>query len=205
MASIKRYENYSIPLTNFNIFQEKRIMEAEKEAVVDKEIENKFAKAIVEMNFTLLSDLLHDAGVFNIQDEELETKDVKKEQFIHWIINKRKGVTQLQYYFDQCLHCFIGNPVVIFNDGTFPREIHDSSEKSKTGLMLNIVANKIDVVNFCYTLLNTENKYQFEIDGAIIKEYMEKHNPGGSTMDFLEAYHKCKKKGLIRTFKGERD
>lgn len=180
-------------------------MEVEKKVFVDKEIENKFARAIVENDFTLLSDILHDAGVFNIQDEELETKDVSKEQFLHWIINKRKEVTKLDYYFDQCLHCFIGNPVVIFNNGTFPREIHDSSEKSKTGLMLNVVANKIDTVNFCYTLLNTENKYQFEIDGAIIKEYIAKHYPDNSDNDFLQAYDECKKKGLIRTFKGERE
>ena len=176
---------------------------------IDKELENKFAKAIVNMDFQLLSEILHNDGEFNIQDEEFETKDVNKKGFIKWITTKRNEINQLEYYFDQCLHCKIGNPVVIFNNGSFPREIKDSSEKSKTGLMLNVRDNKIDTVQFCYTLLNTENKCMFEIDGDIIKEYLGASFPSKDDANFmriyLDAFNECKKKGLIKSYKGDKD
>ena len=51
---------------------------------IDKELENKFAKAIVNMDFELLSEILHNDGEFNIQDKEFETNDVNKIiNFIH--------------------------------------------------------------------------------------------------------------------------
>ena len=176
---------------------------------IDKELENKFAKAIVNMDFQLLSEILHNDGEFNIQDKEFETKDVNKKGFIKWITTKRNEITQVEYYFDQCLHCKIGNPVVIFNNGSFPREIKDSSEKSKTGLMLNVKDNKIDTVQFCYTLLNTENKCMFEINGDIVKEYLGASFPskddGNFMRIYLDAFNECKKNGLIKSYKGDND
>ncbi len=56
----------------------------------------------------------------------------------------------------------IGNKVVLFNGGKFPRVIKDVSERSKTGLMLEIEDDKIIGINFCYVFAKTENLYQFE-------------------------------------------
>ena len=154
--------------------------------MVDMEIEKKFARSIVDMDFKLLANLLDEAGEFNIQDEKLETIDVNKAQFLQWIISKRKEVNKLDFYFDQYLHCSIGNPVVMFNDGNFPREIYTSGEKNKTGLMLNVKGEKIDIVKFCYTLLNTENKYQFEINAGIIDEYLGRHSKSCSREEYYQ-------------------
>src|ERR1035437_9071251 len=134
-------------------------------------IEHEFAKAIRDIDIEPVNDLLSETGVFEIQDDILETKEVNKDTFIEWIVNKRKAVERLDYYFDQCLHCKIGNPVVIFNDGTFPRANKEDYEKGKTGLMLNVTDGKIDQVMFCYTFLHRENKYNFEIFGAELKKY----------------------------------
>ncbi len=173
--------------------------------IVDKEIETKFARSIVDMDFELLVDLLDDAGEFNIQDDNQQTIDVNNEQFLQWIITKRKEVDKLDFYFDQCLYCSIGNPVVMFNDGNFPREIYTSAEKSKTGLMLNVKSDKIDVVRFCHTLLNTENKYQFEINAGIINEYLGSHSKSCSRDEYCQAFDECRKLGLIRQFRGDKD
>lgn len=173
--------------------------------LIDKEIETKFAKYIVDMDFAQLADLLDDNGEYNIQDNNLQTIDVNKDQFLAWITDKRKEVSALEYYFDQCLYCKIGNPVVMFNNGDFPREILDSSEQSKTGLMLNAQDNKINVVRFCYTLLNTENKYQFEIHASVVKEYMGGNFADFSVDDYVAAYNECKKLGLIKCLKGDKE
>jgi len=173
--------------------------------LIDKEIETKFAKLIVDMDFDQLANLLDDNGEFNIQDNDLQTIDVNKEQFLSWIINKRKKVSTLEYYFDQCLYCRIGNPVIMFNNGDFPREIFDSSEKSKTGLMINVKDNKINVVQFCYTLLNTENRYQFEIHASVVKEYMGDNFKNCSVEEYVAAHNECKRMGLIKCLKGDKD
>lgn len=173
--------------------------------LIDKEIETKFAKYIVDMDFAQLADLLDDNGEYNIQDNNLQTIDVNKDQFLAWITDKRKEVSALGYYFDQCLYCKIGNPVVMFNNGDFPREILDSSEQSKTGLMLNVRDNKINVVRFCYTLLNTENKSQFEIDVQVLKTYLGIRSENCSIDEHLQAYHECVKLGLIKKFRGDRE
>lgn len=56
----------------------------------------------------------------------------------------------------------IGNSVVIFNDGKFPRTIKDSSERSKTGIMIDVKDYKIITLKFCFLFLKTENKYKYE-------------------------------------------
>ena len=173
--------------------------------LLEKETETKFAKFIVDMDFDQLADLLDKNGEYNIQDNNLQTIDVNKDQFLTWIINKRKEILALEYYFDQCLYCKIGNPVVLFNNGEFPREILDSSEKSKTGLMINIKDNKINAVQFCYTLLNTENKYQFEIHASVVKKYMGDNFANCSIDEHVAAYNECKRMGLIKCFKSDMD
>ena len=64
-----------------------------------------------------------------------------------------------------------GSPVVLFNGGNFPRVIKDSSERSKTGLMLEFIDGKIATLKFCYVFANNENKYVFECNIERMKEF----------------------------------
>jgi len=53
------------------------------------------------------------------------------------------------------------------------RQTKDSSERTKSGLALNITCNKIIEFAFCYTFLKTENKGVFEVTGGKIRKYIE--------------------------------
>lgn len=134
----------------------------EKLLIKTKDISIEFANAVMLKEINLIENLLSDTGSFNIQDFELETQDANKEQFIKWFVQKLESATIDKVAFDQCLHCIIGNKVILFNDGKFPRVIKDVSERSKTGLMLEIEEDKIVGINFCYVFAKTENLYQFE-------------------------------------------
>lgn len=92
---------------------------------------------------------------------------------MNWYKHKLENTTITDIDYDQCLHCSIGNPVVLFNHGKFPREEKDYSARSKTGLMLNIKDNKIAEIKFYFVFLKTENKCCFEVDGEKIKAYIE--------------------------------
>ena len=131
-----------------------------------EKIENAFVKAIENKDRERLIELLDDHGEFMVQDINLETPVVDKARFIDWILDCREQVEINNFYFDQCAFCKIGNPVAIINDGSFPRKIKDSSEKEKAGLMFEIENNRIHGISFCYTFLETINKYYFEVEGA---------------------------------------
>ena len=121
-----------------------------------------FANAILQENKEALLLLLSDNGKFSVQNETFETLEVGKEKFIEWIMDKRGKESSLFFYFDQCVFCRIGNPVVIFNNGNFPIIPKDSSEKEKAGLMFVIEEDKITQIDFCYSFLETDNRYIFE-------------------------------------------
>ena len=122
----------------------------EEMLVKSKDISIEFANAALQKNIEHIEYLLSDEGTFNIQDNELETQDANKEQFIKWFGQKIEKIPITKIDFDQCLHCMIGNKVVLFNDGMFPRIVKDISERSKTGLMLDIKDGKIFEIAFCY-------------------------------------------------------
>ncbi len=142
---------------------------------VEKRIDKVFAEAIASFDSELLGHILDDKGEFEIQDEKLEIVSTDKAGFIQWITQKRNAVDKLEYTFDQCLHCSIGDPVVIFNNGEFPKAIKSDSEFSKTGLMFHIKDQLINRVKFCYRFLHTENKPCYEIGAEMIQKYIDDH------------------------------
>ena len=85
-----------------------------------------------------------------------------------WLIPALSAVTIKTVEYDQCLHCRIGNPVVIFNAGQFPLIKREMSNVSMTGLMLDIKDDLIREMGFCYTFLDRENRYQFECHSEAI-------------------------------------
>ena len=67
--------------------------------------------------------------------------------------------------YDQCLFCKVGNPVVLFNGGTFPHNPVEFYERNKQGLMLEFEDDLISGITFCGTFVRTHNKYNFENKG----------------------------------------
>lgn len=145
-----------------------------------------FANATKLNDIQLLNSLLHDDGVFEIQDTENETIEVNKNEFLKWYKTKLNTMPITKITYDQCMFCSIGNSVVIFNDGQFPRTIKDSSERSKTGIMIDIKDHKIITLKFCFLFLNTENRYKFECTLIEINE-LEKQG-----LSYNEAYKQVK-------------
>ena len=121
-------------------------------------------KAFLENRLEVLEDLLDENGSFDVQDQHLDCDTVNKSEFIKWIGEKATSQKIESVELDQCLFCEIGNPVLIINNGKFPRKVKESSERSKTGLMINEKNDKIKEIKFCYVFAKTENLYQFECD-----------------------------------------
>lgn len=150
-----------------------------------KEIVHSFATAVQNKDFDLIASLLADDGEFQIQDALLDTVEhCSKSVFMDWLKPVLYPVIIDKIQYDNCILCKVGNPVVIFNEGQFPKVKKDSSTKSMNGLMLEIRDNLIYEVNFCYSFAHLENMYQFECNGKAVKEYM-KDNPEISLMDAI--------------------
>lgn len=136
----------------------------------EQELTKKFAKAFASFDIAAIEQMLDNDGEFNIKDEDGNDVDRKKKEYILWISQKLNDyqdatpkVYQLGYEFDKCLHCKIGNPVVLFEEGTFPVKPRIKWEKEKLGLMLEFKWNKISGITLCGCFLHTENKYLFEL------------------------------------------
>ena len=138
-----------------------------------EDIATEFARGTKQKDIELLKTLLNKDGTFQIQNEELDTIEVDKREFIKWYKDKLDSTTVTTIDYDQCILCATGNSVVLFNSGKFPRAIIDDSERSKTGLMLNIKNGKINDIRFCFSFLKTENRNVFECRGEKIKEYIK--------------------------------
>jgi len=144
-----------------------------KTLIQSKDIASKFALASKNRDLELLKRLLSKDGSFHILDSALDTIEVPREEFLAWYKEKLATIPIESIDYDQCLLCLFGKPVVLFNNGNFPRQAKNSSERRKTGLALNIKSKKIFEIAFCYTFLKTENKFVFEVTGEKIKKYIE--------------------------------
>jgi hypothetical protein len=127
-----------------------------------KDIAVEFALASKNNDIELLKTLLSKDGTFHIQNQVLNTIEVGREEFLRWYKEKLDTTNIESIEYDQCLFCLLGNPVVLFNNGRFPRQVKDCGERTKTGLALKIRDNKIAEMAFCYSLLKIENKPIFE-------------------------------------------
>ena len=128
-----------------------------------KNITQSFASALLRNDITSIERLISEKGSFDIQNDCLESVKVNKREYLFWLKTKLETSIISSIDFDQCLHCKIGNTVIIVNKGEFPREVKDNSERSKTGLMIDIEDGLISAVKFCYVFAKTENKYMFEV------------------------------------------
>lgn len=134
------------------------------------EILKQFSYAVRDKDIEVISLLLSPTGVFAAQDGELGTIQVCKDTFIQWLNSRLKTAEITKIDYDSCIHCSMGSPVVLFNDGQFPRIIADDSEKTMTGLMLEVSDGPITGISFCYSFAHRENRCHFEIMGDRVKD-----------------------------------
>ena len=146
-------------------------------AIKTSDIAIEFANATKRNDIELLNSLLHDNGEFEILNKENEIIAANKSEFLNWYKAKLEITPITSITYDQCLFCSIGNKVVIFNDGKFPRTIVDLSEHSKAGIMIDADDNKITTLKFCFIFLKTENKYEFECVADKIRELLKQGVP----------------------------
>jgi hypothetical protein len=145
-----------------------------KKPEIDRDVISLFSEAILQKDIKTIQSLLAEDGTFDIQSPRLNTLEVNKKRFISWFKKRLKQNESIEISFDTCLFCSIGATVLLINGGKFPRQIKDSSERSKTGLMLEVNNGLITRFKFCYVLTKTENKYVIEEKMERIRHYTDK-------------------------------
>jgi len=127
--------------------------------VSTKDIVIEFANAVVRKDKGLIEFLLSDTGTYQIQEKDLQTLHVGKEQFLSWFNQRLDTVPVTQVEYDICRFCLFGARVILFNNGTFPYTQKNSAECSEAGLALLVKENKIYDIAFCFWFLKHLNKY----------------------------------------------
>ena len=149
------------------------------------ELIKQFVSSTLSADMPSIDYLLAEEGVFEIEDKNLELVDASKKEFLQWYNYKLQETTINDIAYDKCIGCSFGNQVVIFNNGTFPREPQDFTDKTKAGLMLNTSDGKISKIQFCFTFLKTENRAVCECVG---EEYLKYMKAGFSEEEAIEMY-----------------
>jgi hypothetical protein len=121
-----------------------------------------FANATIKNDLLKIQELLCDSGDYEIQTKNLVIRKANKKSFLKWFKNKLFVTQVINVDYDQCLHCYIGNSVLLFNYGEFPIIPKDSSFRTKMGLMLDVQNNSIKRIKFCAVFLKKENPFVFE-------------------------------------------
>lgn len=132
-----------------------------------------FVSASLNADKLAIDYLLAEDGVFEIEDKNLKLVDASKKEFLQWYNYKLQETTINDVSYDQCVGCSFGKHVVIFNNGTFPREPQDFTDKTKAGFMLDTFDSKISKIMFCFTFLETENRAVCECVGDDLLKYMK--------------------------------
>lgn len=92
-----------------------------------KAIAVELAETIATFNIAKVADILSENGEYHIQNEKDKIVVSNKAGFLKWLgdcideflfVNEDRK--QLNFIIDQCMHCRIGNPVIIFENGRFP-------------------------------------------------------------------------------------
>jgi hypothetical protein len=122
------------------------------------DIAQEFAEACVMKDRDFLREMLSEDGVFEIQDESLETVEVGKEAFLSWFFPIMIHQLVLPFHIDRCKGCMRGKPVIIFQDGQFPRK-KKWPDYYRTGLLIEEKDDKIIKIMFCFSFCETPNKF----------------------------------------------
>lgn len=144
-----------------------------------------FTSASKNLDILLLEELLHDKGIFEIEDCNLEIIESSKADFLEWYSTKLKATKITDVFFDQCIGCSFGKNIILFNQGTFPRMPQEFTDKTKVGLMLDSHKGKIHRIQFCFSFLKTENKAVCDCVG---EEYVKYIKQGFSEEEAIAIY-----------------
>ena len=71
-------------------------------------------------------------------------------------------MAEITYTKDICLYCIAGQAVLIFNEGYFPWVPLEMANNAKAGLALSFENDKIREIQFCFSLMTTENHCFFQ-------------------------------------------
>lgn len=139
-----------------------------------KEIVTIFANATLNNDIEKITELLSNNGEFQIQNIGSDDIATNKEEFLKWyklklLSNKIESIS-----YDNCLHCSMGQPVILFNNGLFPKVPEHSWERSKTGLMIKVENNMIIEIKFCHVFAIADNDYVIDCRRKKANEFMEK-------------------------------
>lgn len=136
-----------------------------------KEIVRTFAAAVQERNYDLITSMLADNGKYKIMDLDFSVIDATcKGEFLCWFLPAITFVDIETIEYDTCILCKMGNPVVIFNNGQFPKVKRDLSIQAMNGLMLEIEDGLICGISFCYYFATKENISQLDYNDAQIRK-----------------------------------
>lgn len=149
------------------------------------EIIQLFISASINADINAIAYLLSEDGVFEIEDMNLELVHTCKNEFLQWYNNKLQETKINAITNDQCIGCSFGNQVIIFNNGTFPREPQSFTDKTKAGIMIDTSDDRISKIQFCFSFLKTENRAVCECVGD---EYVKYIKEGFSEEEAIEMY-----------------
>lgn len=135
-------------------------------SVDQKELAQELADAISTGNILLIHDLLDEDGSYIIADSKLELYKSDKYGFLNWLgpLMKERNLSsenKLSFYFDQCLDCKIGNPVILFDEGKSPVKTIESWEREKLGLMIEIEDDVVSSISKCGVFEFNDNTSNF--------------------------------------------
>lgn len=105
-----------------------------------KVIVTTLAEAIATFDITKVAELLSEEGEYQIQNGKEERIKANKPDFLKWL----------------------GNPVIILENGRFPVFSQDLGDREKCGFMLEFKGNLVSDISFCYLFMKTDNSYLFE-------------------------------------------
>ena len=139
-----------------------------------KEIVKQFASAVHDKDINLIASLLADDGIFENREEGLHLENDKtKATFLKWFIHELSSNAIYSVNFDTCNSCYIGNPVLLFNDGQFPatKPATGWGNNSISAMMLGVANGKINMIKFCNSMKRTKSKFWFQVFGEEIMLY----------------------------------
>lgn len=134
-----------------------------------KSIPKIFGESIANFELENIGAFLKEDGEYQITNSEDEPIIVDKNKFLEWLGSRimefkkaNPSRESLNYEIDQCLHCRIGNPVLIFENGKFPVQLIKPWDREKCGLMLEFENDLVESISLCFLFLQTDNPFIFE-------------------------------------------
>jgi hypothetical protein len=134
-----------------------------------KPILTELAEAISSFNITEVANLLSDNGKFAVPKGNNQVILSDKKTFVDWLsgcysrfLSSGKPRRRFNFTIVQCLHCLTGNPIIIFDDGSFPVFTDNQGQDERSGFVIISDDNMITGIELCFLVMKTENPFIYE-------------------------------------------